>query len=101
VRAAAATALVNGDDAARARFAGHAHADPAMRLRALEVTVERGAIEAASTDPDLAIRTAAAARLIALRGRAETLAGVAAQIAAAPPASAERVRLAAAWLQAR
>lgn len=101
VRSAAAGALVNGDDATRAKFAAQPGLEPALRLRALEVTTDRAAIEAASTDPDLAIRTTAAARLIALRGRAETLAGVATQIAAAPSASAERVRLAAAWLQTR
>lgn len=100
VRAAAATALAAGNDAARARLTGHAGLDPALRLVALEHTRDRGAIEAASTDPDPAIRTAAAARLIALRGRAETVAGVTSQIAAAPPAGAERVRLAAAWLLA-
>jgi hypothetical protein len=72
-----------------------------LRLIALAHTSDRGAIEAASTDPDPVIRTAAAARLIALRGRAETVAGVATQIAAAPAASAERVRLAAAWLEAK
>jgi HEAT repeat protein len=98
---AAARALLDGDDASRTLLEGKTDLDPALRVLALAVTKDRGAIEAASADPDPGVRTAAAARLVALRGRAETLADVATQIAAAPVASAERVRLAGAWLLAK
>ncbi len=101
VRQAAARALLDGGDASRTLLEGKTDLDPALRVLALAVTKDRGAIEAASADPDPGVRTAAAARLVALRGRAETVADVATQIAAAPVASAERVRLAGAWLQAK
>jgi hypothetical protein len=100
VRTAAAKALLAGDDKARAMLAAKVDLEPALRVLALEVTSDRSALEAASTDPDPSVRTAAAARLVVLRGRAETVADVATQVAGAPPASAERVRLAGAWLSA-
>lgn len=101
VRLAAAGALATADDAARAALAARPELAPPLRVLALGVTTDRAAVEAASTDPDPAVRAAATHRMVALRGRAETLADVATQLAAAPPASAERVRLAAAWLAAR
>jgi hypothetical protein len=101
VRQAAATALLAGDDKAKAMLAARVDLEPALRVLALGVTSDKSALEAASTDPDPSVRTAAAARLVTLRGRAETVADVATQVASAPPASAERVRLAGAWLSAR
>lgn len=100
VRQAAARALLAGDDKAKAMLAARVDLEPALRLLALAVTSDRSALEAASTDPEPSIRTAAAARLVVLRGRADTVADVASQVAGAPPASAERVRLAGAWLAA-
>jgi hypothetical protein len=100
VRQAAARALLAGDDKAKAMLAANVELEPALRVLALGVTSDRSALEAASTDPDPSVRTAAAARLVMLRGRADTVADVAAQVAGAPPASAERVRLAGAWLAA-
>ena len=101
VRLAAATALARGDAAARAALAARADLEPAVRVIAVGATTDRGVLEAATTDPDAAVRAAAATRLIALRGRADALADVAGALAAAPRASAERVRLAGAWLVAK
>ncbi len=101
VRLAAATALAAGDAAAQQKLATRANLDPVLRVRAISVTTDRGALEAGSTDPDADVRAAAATRLIVVRGRSETLGAVMTAIAAAPPASAERVRLAGAWLAAR
>jgi HEAT repeat protein len=100
VREAAAKALLAGDDKSRAMLAARADLEPALRVLALGVTNDRAALEAASTDPDPSVKTAAAARLVVLRGRVDTVADVATQVASAPPASAERVRLAGAWLSA-
>jgi hypothetical protein len=101
VRQAAAKALLVGDDRARAMLAAKVDLEPPLRVLALGVTNDRSALEAASTDPEPSVRTAAAARLVVLRGRADSVADVATQVAGAPAASAERVRLAGAWLSAR
>ncbi len=101
VRLAAATALVAGDDASRALLAARVELEPQLRVLGIGVTTDRSALEAASTHPDAGVRAAASARSVALRGRSDTIADVATQIAGAPAASAERVRIAGAWLRAR
>jgi HEAT repeat protein len=103
VRASAVAALAArsddaGQDALRA-LAG----DPEPALRALAVAAlrDRAALEAAAGDPDPGVRVAAAAQVIAVRGRTDSVGDVASAIAAAPPSSPERVRLAGAWLAAK
>jgi hypothetical protein len=53
------------------------------------------------TDDDPSVRTAALDRDARLRGRAGALAARATALAAAPPASLDRVRIARSWLLAR
>ena len=103
VRAAAIAALAaRGDGASQERLKVLAgDAEPALRAQAVRALLDRGALEAAAGDPDPGVRAAAAAQIIAVRGRADSLVDVAAAIAATPPSSPDRVRLAAAWLRAR
>ncbi len=103
VRAAAIAALAaRGDAASQERLRALA-GDPEPALRALAVAAlrDRAALEAAATDPDAGVRAAAAAQVVIVRGRADSLVDVASAIAASPPSSPERVRLAGAWLTAR
>lgn len=103
VRAAAIAALIaRGDDASQEQLRAHAgDPEPALRAQAVAALRDRAALEAVASDPDPSVRAAAAAQVIAVRGRADSLADVAAAIAASPPSSPERVRLAGAWLAAR
>ena len=103
VRAAAIAALsARGDEASQDRLrllAGDG--EPALRAQAVAALRDRAALEAAATDPDPGVRAAAAAQVIAVRGRADSLVDVASAIAASAPSSPDRVRLAGAWLAAR
>lgn len=101
VRIAAAAALAGGDAAAHARLLSHPGRDPAVRVYALGVAGERGTVEAAANDLDPRVRIAAAARLVALRGRADVLEDWLTALASTAPAGGERIRLAEAWLAAR
>ncbi len=103
VRAAAIAALAaRGDDASQERLRALAgDVEPALRAQAVAALHDRAALEAAATDPDPGVRVAAAGQVIAVRGRADSLIDVASAIAASPPSSPERVRLAGAWLAAK
>ncbi|HVV84333.1 MAG TPA: HEAT repeat domain-containing protein, partial [Kofleriaceae bacterium] len=103
VRASAIAALAaRGDDASQTRLRALAgDPEPALRAQAVSALHDRAALEAAADDPDPDVRAAAAAQVIAVRGRADSLADVASAVAASPPSSPERVRLAGAWLAAR
>lgn len=103
VRAAVIAALASRRDAASQERLRALAGDPEPALRALAVAAldDRAAVEAAATDPDPTVRAAAAARVVAVRGRADSLVDVTSAIVLSPPSSPERVRLAGAWLAAR
>jgi TonB family protein len=100
VRAAVIAALAaRGDDSSQERLRALAgDPEPALRAQALSALRDRATLEAAANDPDPVVRAAAAARVVKVRGRADSLVDVASAIAASPPSSPERVRLAGAWL---
>jgi hypothetical protein len=106
VRAAAWTSLVALAAAPpdRADLAAHAVRDaaPSVRLAALPALDDDAAlVRLATTDDASEVRTAATIQLAGRRGRAASESILLDRLAVAPPASAERVRVALAWLLAR
>ena len=103
VRAAAWHALaglpsgaVVAADAVRAA----ADASPQVRLAVVPVLGDEAALERLAGDDAPELRSAALVRLVAVRGRAASEPDLLEHLAAAPAASAERVRIALAWLLA-
>ena len=77
-------------------------AAPQVRLAALGALDNDDALaRLATTDDSPDVRTAATVQLAGRRGRAASEQRLLQRLAAAPPASAERVRVALAWLLAR
>jgi hypothetical protein len=72
-----------------------------VRLAAIRAITDADALAGLVTDDDPQVRSAALDRDAILRGRAATLASRAAALAAAPPVSDERVRIARSWLLAK
>ena len=103
VRAAAWRALaalpagaIAGADAARAA----ADTSPQVRLAVVPILADDPTLQRLVTDDAPELRTAALVRVVALRGRAASEAELLEHLAASPAASAERVRIALAWLLA-
>jgi len=106
VRAAAWTSLVAlaAAPADRATLALHAVRDaaPQVRLAALPAVDDDQALaQVAATDDSPDVRTSAIVLLAGRRGRAAIETDLLGRLAAAPTATAERVRIALAWLLAR
>ena len=106
VRAAAwaSLAALAAAPADRADLATHAVHDtaPQVRLAALPALDDDDAlVRLATSDDSTDVRTAATIQLAGRRGRAASEPQLLERLAAAPPASAERVRVALAWLLAR
>ncbi len=99
VRAAATRALVRGDEGARRRLAASAVLDAELRPLAIAASTDADTLARAVTDADPAVRVAAIARSIELRGRQETLREVGVALITSQPA--ERIDLAGAWLAER
>ena len=88
----------------RAQLAAHAVRDPApqVRLAALPALDDDAALDRLATADDSPdVRTAATVQLAGRRGRGASEQALLERLAAAPRASAERVRVALAWLLAR
>jgi TonB family protein len=103
VRAAAVAALAaRSDDASRAAAAARA-VDPEARVRVAAVPAVRDAAQLATLAEDGTpeVRAAAVVAAAKLRGRRAILVEQAQAVAAAPPASPERVALALGWFLAR
>ncbi|HEY0479737.1 MAG TPA: HEAT repeat domain-containing protein [Kofleriaceae bacterium] len=98
VRAAALTAL--GDRAGAAAL--RAAVDPSAQVRgaAVALIADPDALARLAGDDSPEVAIAALVRLTALRGRSAQTAPLLDRLAEAPPASAERVRIALAWLLA-
>jgi len=106
VRAAAWGALVALAAAPpdRAQLAARAVRDaaPSVRLAALPAVDDDAALARLATSDDSPdVRTAATVQLAGRRGRAASEQALLERLAGAPPASADRVRVALAWLLAR
>jgi hypothetical protein len=103
VRAAAVAALVRlGDPPALAAAARRAtDAAEEVRIAAVGAIRDPGVLAELTRDPAPDVAAAADEALVALRGRAATLDERLAALAAAEPASPQRVRAAASWLLAR
>jgi hypothetical protein len=105
VRAGAWAALADAPDRiADAHSIDRALADPAagVRMMAAQIASDPAALaRLAVSDDDPNVRTEALVRLAQVRGRAAVETDLLARVAAAPPASSERVRAALAWLLAR
>lgn len=101
VRAAAVRALAGRKDAASRQVAAKLVVDPelAVRLGAIAAIDDPAQLDALAEDATPEVAAAADARRVLLRGRWAGLAAAATAIAAAPPSSAARVRVAGAWLQ--
>jgi len=98
VRAAALTALADRAGAAALRAAG----DPSPQVRgaAIALIADPDALARLAGDDSPEVATAALVRLTALRGRPAATALLLDRLAEAPAASAERARIALAWLLA-
>ena len=94
--AALPTGAIAGADVVRAA------SDPSLqvRLAVVPVLADPAALHQLVGDDVPELRTAALVRLVALRGRAASEAELLEHIAASPSGSAERVRIALAWLLA-
>ena len=103
VRAAAVRALAARSEAEAKKLAAGMIVDPELpvRLAALTAIDDVATLESLSTDATAEVAAAAQVRRLVVLGRAASLREVVAAIAAAPAESAERVRVAAAWLRAR
>jgi HEAT repeat protein len=103
VRAAAVAALAaRSDDTSRAAAAARA-VDPDPRVRVAAVPAVRDPAQLVTLAEDSApeVRSAAVVALAKLRGRRAILVEQTQAVAAAPPASPERVSLALGWFLAR
>ncbi len=100
VRAAAIATLAARPDGAAAVLIAVGDRDPRVRAAAAAGLVDDAALARLAGDDDPAVRSVAVGRAAARVGRERAQAGLAAALAAAPPASLERVRLARAWLMA-
>lgn len=87
---------VTAADAVRAA----SDASPQVRLAVVPVLGDEAVLERLARDDAPELRAAALVRLVALRGRAASEPELLEHLAAAPAASAERVRIALAWLLA-
>lgn len=103
VRAAAVRALAARSEAEAKKLAAGMVVDPELpvRLAAIPAIDDVATLESLSTDPTAEVAAAAQVRRVVVLGRASSLREVVAAIAAAPAESADRVRVAGAWLRAR
>ncbi|HEX5061700.1 MAG TPA: HEAT repeat domain-containing protein [Kofleriaceae bacterium] len=104
VRAAAWTVLAAGSSAQTANLAKHAAKDSAAQVRLAALPAARDEdllLELANRDDSTDVRTAALVQLARIRTRHAIADLLLARLADAAPGSAERVRTALAWLQAR
>ncbi len=103
VRAAAwraLAALPAGAIAAADAIRAAGDVSPQVRLAVVPVLADDATLQRLVTDDAPELRTAALVRIVALRGRTASEAELLAHLAASPSASAERVRIALAWLLA-
>jgi len=99
VRAAALATI--GDRAPELLVRGSSDIAPQVRIAVIATLTDEGILENLRDDDSPEVATAAVVRHATLRGRAAIASILLAQVAAAPPGSAERVRIALGFLLAR
>jgi len=99
VRAAAVSTL--GDRAPELLARGVADVAPQVRIAVIAAVTDEGILDSLRLDDSPEVATAAVVRQAALRGRAAIASTLLARVAAAPPGSVDRVRIALGFLLAR